>query len=151
MTNCVALQGFVPGQEALNPFQDYIHFHRNLQETSFPQDAFTQRPFRASQDSNASTLMHIDGGRRSVDNRPSTESIRSEEFYVEDSSGHARQMSNAFNPFQEYIHFHRSPQELCFPQDAFSCRPFQASQDSNVTTLMHIDGSKRRVNNHPSK
>ena len=71
----------MPGQEAFNPFQYSTPFRPGgAQESHFPQnvqDHLTRRPFRASQDSNASTLMHSDGSRRSVDDRPSMESIRS--------------------------------------------------------------------------
>ena len=69
------------GQEAFNPFQYSTPFRpAGPQESHFPQnvqDPFTRGPFLASQDSNASTLMHTDGSRRSVDDRPSMESIRS--------------------------------------------------------------------------
>ncbi|DBA82235.1 TPA: hypothetical protein ACH3X2_000507 [Trebouxia sp. C0005] len=71
--------GFMPGQEAFNPFQYSTPFRPGgAQESHFPQniqDPFTRRPVRASQDSNASTLMHTDGGRRSAEDRPSMESI----------------------------------------------------------------------------
>lgn len=79
--NLVVVQGFMPGQEAFNPFQYSTPFRPGgAQESHFPQniqDPFTRRPVRASQDSNASTLMHTDGGRRSAEDRPSMESIRS--------------------------------------------------------------------------
>ena len=67
-------------QDAFNPFQNYTPFHPNPQESPFPQhpqEPFTHRSYRASQDSNASTIMHTDASRRSGDDRPSMESIRS--------------------------------------------------------------------------
>ena len=66
------------GKDPFNPFQGQTFFHPNPQEAPFPptQDAFNRRPFRASQDSDASTLMHTDGNRPSMDDRPSLDSIR---------------------------------------------------------------------------
>lgn len=74
------LSGYMQGQEAFNPFQFSGPFYPGPQESPVQpniHDSFTRRPYRASQDSNASTLMHTDGVRHSVDDRPSMESIRS--------------------------------------------------------------------------
>ena len=68
------------GQEAFNPFQFSGPLYPGHHESPIHpniHDSFTRTPYRGSQDSNASTLMHTDGVRHSVDDRPSMESIRS--------------------------------------------------------------------------
>ena len=75
----LVLQAYTQNQEAFNPFSSYTPFHQSLQDPAFPRtpsDPFARRPYRASQDSMASTFMHADG-RRSVDDRPSMDSARS--------------------------------------------------------------------------
>ena len=67
-------------QDPFNPFQGQTFFHPTPtpRESPFPPplDAFARRTYRDSQDSNASTMMHTDGCRPSMGDRPSLDSIR---------------------------------------------------------------------------
>ena len=68
------------GQDPFNPFQGQSFFHTKLgtQDSPFPPtfEAFTRRPYLDSQDSDTSTLLHTDGSRPSMGDRPSLDSMR---------------------------------------------------------------------------